>query len=114
MPIFSFTRHHSRRHTSSRDHRDPFIRRVLTDPYLGWLLLIVISSIVSGVFVVLGYIAYSKISDRLSRPESSSEFKSNTIFNSNSLSKILKEFNNRGTERTNIIQGSARMSDPSL
>ncbi len=113
MNISNFLHHHSHQHVSSRDHRDPFLKRITNDPYLDWLIIIIIALVVAGVFIVMGYFVYNDTQDSFQSGANQTNA-SNKVFNSDSLSKVIKEIDGRAVERANIMQGEAKIADPSL
>ena len=108
----SFFHHHPRK--KSRKTHDSIWHRLTNDPYLDWLTLVVISAILSGIGIGAGFIMYTHTRDRLSAPQTSDQGAHAATFNVETLSKVLKEFDQRAVERGNIIKGYVGVSDPSL
>ncbi len=112
MKKVSLFSHHSV-HKRSRHPQDTFVSRIFNDPYVDWLIMFIVAVLISCILIVLGYWTYTRAKTRLDAPPNP-VLQGHGIFNAEILNKTLKEFDGRATERAAIVQGSVRMSDPSL
>ena len=99
---------------SSRHPQDPFMHRIANDPYLDWLILIIIAVILSGIVIGTGLIRYQEVQDRISAPVVLSALSPNRLLDGESMSRIIKAFSARATEHAALLKGYTGVADPSL
>lgn len=110
MQFFS----HSDIHASSKRPQDSFLHRILNDPYLDWSYMIIITTILSGVYIGAGFITYFNTQNSLSAATNVTNSNSAQVFDSTALSRTLKDFDKRAAERASILKGYSAVGDPSL
>ncbi len=102
------------RKISSRQRQDSFFRRIGDDPYVDWLIMLVVVVVLVGVSAFFGYRTYVGVQSRLSEPTVHDASGNPSAFDVGALSGALKEFNDRTAGRAGILQGSGMPGDPSL
>lgn len=104
--------HHHKKVLTNKD-RDSLRHKFLNNPYLDWVIIILISTMLSLICIGIGFKNYFNVQKRLNEPLP--DIKSSPIiFNSEELTKVLKQYDNQALEKTNFLKGYRGVSDPSL
>ena len=106
-----FTRHQAPTH---KRPQDSFGHRILNDPYLDWLFMLIITLIAASACVTVGFMRYSMVQERLDEISVIVPKTPEQIFDSSTLQQVLNDFGHRATERDRIKKGYSDVSDPSL
>lgn len=110
MQFFS----HLANHSSSKRPQDSFMHRILNDPYLDWIYLIVIATILAIVSAGIGFVMYFDMKGNLSSSVITTSITKVSTFDSSALSRVLNNFNNRAVEKERILNTGSVIGDPSL
>ena len=100
--------------SSSRRPQDSLLHRISNDPYLDWRIMVVTSTICAGIIIGLGFLSYGDTEDRLLAPVVSDTGARPVLFDAESMSKILKTFDDRATEQSALMKRYSGVADPSL
>lgn len=76
--------------------------------------MVVTFAIVSIVLIVVGYLSQVTTDLQLSAPIEVSAQNQRSLFDSQGLTQVLKEFEDRARERSALIKGYTGVADPSL
>lgn len=90
------------------------MHRVWNDAYVDWLIIVVFVTVLAGLYIGIGIITYENIKAQLTMVSTTKAQNVYTLFDTAALSRTLKEFESRATERSSIIKGYSKTSDPSL
>jgi NAD(P)H-hydrate repair Nnr-like enzyme with NAD(P)H-hydrate dehydratase domain len=101
-------------HSASRRPQDSFVHRVANDPYLDWLILVIVAVVIAGIVIGTGFISYQSTQDKLSAPLSTDSGARPVLFDADAMAKTLKTFQARAEEQSTLIKGYAGVADPSL
>ena len=112
MSIFT-TRHHAR-NPQPRRPQDSFAHRLWNDPYHDWMLMVVISAILFGISIGVGFITYFSVKGSLAVPAVVVPTNPASLFNVNVLSTTLQNFEARTAEREAAKKGYSGVADPSI
>ncbi len=101
-------------HKSSRRAQDSLMHRVSNDPFLDWLILIIIASILSVLAIGSGFLVYNDTQTRLDTPAAADPSTRQVLFDADALSRTLRDFNIRAEEQRSLMKGYTGVADPSL
>lgn len=101
-------------HATSKRPQDSFMHRILNDPYLDWFYMVVITIILTGLYVGIGFMTYFSMQNSLSATTKAETISRTAVFDSEALSRTLKDFEKRALERASIMKGYNVVGDPSL
>ncbi len=104
----------SKEHISRNRQQDSFAHRVANDPYLDWLLLVIIAVVLSGIVIGIGFISFNTTRARLDAPVVAGSSAYRSLFDTEAMNRTLKTFNTRADEHSALLKGYGGVADPSL
>jgi hypothetical protein len=104
----------SKEHSSRNRQQDSFGHRIANDPYLDWMMLVIIAVILAGVLIGVGFISYNDTQIRLSSPTTGGTGVHQSLFDTEAMNRTLKTFSARADEQATLIKGYSGVADPSL
>ncbi len=101
-------------HNLLHQPHDSIRHRIANDPYLDWLIMVVVASVMSLVCIGVGLISYQSVRRQLGAPVDASAQQPRALFDRQSLDRALREFGARADEQSSLLKGYAGVADPSL
>ncbi|MDQ2932781.1 MAG: hypothetical protein M3Q80_00155 [bacterium] len=92
--------------------RDSVTHHFFDNPYLDWVVIICTSILLAGLCIVVGVHTYSGIQKRLQAPAAAVASNAITSFDTEALSRVLKQIEYRSEVRSKLLKGYAGPSDP--
>lgn len=84
------------------------------DPFLDWMFIIIIGTLVTCGLVAAGFLSYTRVGSILSQPAAKATSTQSSAIDPAMLDHILGQFEARATERAELIKGYKGPLDPSL
>lgn len=88
--------------------------QIYSDPFLDWVIIVMLSVAAALVLVVAGTSVYLEIKENLAASEIFPGEKAVTLIDTAALDKVLQEFERRSQERYSVLRGYVAPRDPSL
>jgi hypothetical protein len=84
------------------------------DPFIDWLFILVMGSVVVIALVAAGFLSYKKVGNILSAPPTEATSSASSAIDPGMLAHVLKQYEVRAQERAEIIKAYKGPADPSL
>jgi hypothetical protein len=103
---------HKKPHTGHEIHEG--LSNVGHDPYIDWLLILVLGVLVTVALVAAGALSFMRVGETLSQVTTAATSTSSSVIDQGMLEHILGQYEARARERSDLIKGYKGPLDPSL
>ena len=108
-----FFPHSATKHPSNKRPQDSFKHRILNDPFLDWIYMIIIVLVLAGVYIGVGYTTYLDMQAKIDAAPTTNVTNPLRIFDQAALSRTLRFFDQRAQKRAESSRGYVGVGDPS-
>jgi hypothetical protein len=105
---------HKKQYSTPKHPQDPLMRRIWSDPYFDWPFLVILVTVLAGIYIGIGFLTYTDIRARITAPQTPFATDRSQLFNAEALSVLLEDFDARARENAEVKKGYVRVADPSL
>ncbi|MFA6315338.1 MAG: hypothetical protein WC648_03165 [Candidatus Paceibacterota bacterium] len=110
MKIPKIRFHHKDTEVDINHHK--FTHRIWRDPYTDWVVICVITVLLSAYLVYVGFQTFHHMNDNVSNANSSAV--QTATIDIKSLTNVLSEFDLKESERKDLLRGYSGPADPSI